>query len=900
MKVTKFCLSWLVLALAACGSGDGGPDGNPPGFNPPPPANRAPTASAGTDASGTTGQSITLAGAGTDPDGDALTYQWTITSGPAGGATLTNANSAGAQFLATQPGAYVIQLTTKDPSNASATASITLTITAPPNAVASVTLDRPYVFFSAIGQSATITATLQDANGAPVIGTPTWTSSAPNQVNVDSNGHVVATAIGSAQIIAHVNGVSSAPALIVVAEPKAGALLVTDAQVESVGPALNLGAGEAPGVGTQYEVRLLGVAAPAPGTVVLAAETSPVAGRVVATRAEGGTVIATLEIAPLYDLLARYHIDWNIDLSAYPLELAAAPATAVQKGRAVMRAGNRRIQDEGPRKLENFWCEGDVEGKLASINIDVSATTGLSLTLQDYRDDPALPPNYSKHSLEGSVAFNGSASVVFKPSISLSGACYAEAHFKIPVLGWASLIVMPQVSLGVGIDLSGELVVASAELGGTLDLDLKPIVGWECGGAQLTCRGLDDITLDTKFKPKQEFEVLNAMHVELSGHLFAFARLDAVVLGGLAGYVSILEGRMGPKQSLNLAFEDTQAKNSGMASDYDLKIDGGVKPGDAIKKAIQKLIDDDAINVSFSLKQPIPISESPKGTLRVDKTRVALGDKVTFNVDITPATKDYLGLGNNFGKGYNIDSIELWRKREDEDEFTFFKTVPAIASGDSTAFMYQWTPEGTDAGKHKFAAFVNTKFPVPHLEIEQDSVKDVEVSCFTPRTGATRALAKLALGSSNVCADEWIGTSTHLIDHGESMTTGTLTWRRDPTFDGPSTMVRYTAEGTFEWHHLIFEEAGCTVSPTQFTIGPPSEADDNALYVDYAFTPAKFSGNGLHATTLTISCPGDEPFSTPASLSWFGGVGEVSDDGLTIKGSTSVPGGSSSYLFQRP
>jgi hypothetical protein len=90
------------------------------------------------------------------------------------------------------------------------------------------------------------------------------------------------------------------------------------------------------------------------------------------------------------------------------------------------------------------------------------------------------------------------------------------------------------------------------------------------------------------------------------------------------------------------------------------------------------------------------------------------------------------------------------------------------------------------------------------------------------------------------------------------------------------------------------------VSPTQFTIGPPSEADDNALYVDYAFTPAKFSGNGLHATTLTISCPGDEPFSTPASLSWFGGVGEVSDDGLTIKGSTSVPGGSSSYLFQRP
>src|SRR6185369_8586260 len=108
--------------------------------------------------------------------------------------------------------------------------------------------------------------------------------------------------------------------LVVVAEAKAGAVLVTDAQVQSVGAPIGVEPGAAAGVGTRYEVTLRGVPAPAAGTVVLAAETSPVAGKVVSTRASGGDIVVMLEIAPLYDLLTRYHIDWNIDLLAFPLE----------------------------------------------------------------------------------------------------------------------------------------------------------------------------------------------------------------------------------------------------------------------------------------------------------------------------------------------------------------------------------------------------------------------------------------------------------------------------------------------------------------------------------------------------------------------------------------------------
>jgi hypothetical protein len=888
-------LACIALAVAACGSGED--DGDNP---PPPPTNHAPAANAGTDLTGATGQAITLAGSGTDADGDALTYEWIIVSGPANGGALTGATSASASFTATAAGAYVLRLTAKDPSTASGAASITVTITAP--AANRVSVDKPFVFLSAIGQSSTLTASPVDGAGAPVDTPVTWTSSAPNQVNVDSSGHVMATSIGSAQIVAHAGGAMSAPVLVVVAEAKAGTVLVTDAQVQSVGAPIGVPPGEVAGVGTRYEVTLRGVPAPAAGTVVLAAETSPVAGKVVSTRTSGGDLIATLEIVPLYDLLARYHIDWNIDLSAFPLEDSVPADLTIMKVRRshTAKAG---IQEYAPSKLQNFWCEGDTEAKLASIEVDASATSGLKLVMQDYRDDPALPPNYSKHALEGNIGFTGTASVVFKPTISVSGTCRAEAHVKLPVFGWVSLIVMPQVSVGVGIELSAALVVATAEIGGTLNLDLKPVIGWECGGAEPSCRGVDNLTLDSKFTPKQEFQILNGMHAEVGGYLFAYARLDALLLEGLAGYVALIEGRMGPKQSLDLAFEPTQAENPSMASNYDLKIDGGVKPGDGLQAAIKKIINDDAVNVSFSLKQPIPVSESPKGTLRVNKSRVAIGDKVSFNVDIDPATKDYVGLGANFGKGYNIDTVELWRKKKDDIEFSFWKTMAPIASGEATAFQYDWTPEGTDAGTSKFAAFVNTEFLVPRVEVEANSVKEVEIACFSAGAQAAGRSAKATLASADSCADEWSGTAEHTLNFAET-STANITWKRDPTYDngGRSTNVGYVATGTFEFHHLIYENAGCTVSPTTFAIPTVTPTTGvNRLVVDYQTVPAIFSGGGSIVREVTVSCPDDPPFQLTTQMYWFlTAIGEVSDGGLTVAGSFGNSMSSGSFRFVRP
>jgi hypothetical protein len=75
-----------------------------------------PAADAGADRSAEVGAQVDLNGlASTDPNGDALTYQWQQSSGPS--ITLENANAAEASFLPTEDGVYVFTLTVSDGCN---------------------------------------------------------------------------------------------------------------------------------------------------------------------------------------------------------------------------------------------------------------------------------------------------------------------------------------------------------------------------------------------------------------------------------------------------------------------------------------------------------------------------------------------------------------------------------------------------------------------------------------------------------------------------------------------------------------------------------------------------------------------------------------------------------------
>jgi hypothetical protein len=139
--------------------------------------NRAPIADAGFNLNGTETIPVTLDGTNsTDPDGDPLTYTWTLVSVPPGStASIIAANAVTASFTPDVEGVYVVQLQVSDGQLSS---TDTATITAGPfNHTPIGTLTVAGGAQVLAGASVTATAAFTDADGDPL--DFTWSLDAP-------------------------------------------------------------------------------------------------------------------------------------------------------------------------------------------------------------------------------------------------------------------------------------------------------------------------------------------------------------------------------------------------------------------------------------------------------------------------------------------------------------------------------------------------------------------------------------------------------------------------------------------------------------------------------------------------------------------------------------------------
>jgi hypothetical protein len=76
---------------------------------------------------------VTLSGSGSDPDGGTVTYRWTVTSRPAGSASMpASPTSATTTFFLDAGGTYTLQLCVTDDEGAMACCTVTVTSTVPP------------------------------------------------------------------------------------------------------------------------------------------------------------------------------------------------------------------------------------------------------------------------------------------------------------------------------------------------------------------------------------------------------------------------------------------------------------------------------------------------------------------------------------------------------------------------------------------------------------------------------------------------------------------------------------------------------------------------------------------------------------------------------------------------
>ncbi len=129
------------------------------------PTNHAPVANAGVDQTVETGQTIVLDGGGSsDPDGDPLSYQWTLSAKPAGSAAvLAGAATVRPSLTTDVTGVYIARLVVSDNKGGSASATVTITATAV-NHPPTVSVQGSPVS-GVVPLSVTFTATASDPDG---------------------------------------------------------------------------------------------------------------------------------------------------------------------------------------------------------------------------------------------------------------------------------------------------------------------------------------------------------------------------------------------------------------------------------------------------------------------------------------------------------------------------------------------------------------------------------------------------------------------------------------------------------------------------------------------------------------------------------------------------------------
>jgi hypothetical protein len=717
-----------------------------------------------------------------------------------------------------------------------------ITVTAAAGTTASIDLEQSASLLTGVGQSKLLGARPVDGQGVPVAGSVSWQSSNPTDVSVDSAGRITSNAIGSAMVFATANGVKSQPVFVIVADPQPGTLMLEDSQVVAVGGPLNLGSDRVAGVGTRYEVTVTGVApAPAPGTVVLAAGDAAVAGKVASTRADGSNLVLTLEIASLPDTLARYDIDWDIDLSSVPVDPIevegpiTVTSTQSKMHKAVLSA---------PASLGEFTCSGEVTAGLASTSITLTPQISARFQVVSNRLDPNDPPGYSKLALVGSQGLQGTASISFDPRFEGELTCVAQTSLKIGVTGAAGVLVMPKLRIGVGFSADAKFRVANGEIKLTGKVGVEETLGFECG--QSGCQALKTAKLVDDFKLTTTVPSWNQMKVDLNGRVFGLAGVDASLFLGLVN-AEIIEARVGPQQSFDLMFPDDQAQNPGDASKYKLDMLTTIGPGAAIKEAIKRFIGDDNVSLNFDASFPTPLATSPKGTFQLSADRVAYGTPVAFQVVLDQDSLTYPFVGQDFEPAYNVEEVQIWRRKATDPNFVLWQPLPA-SNGRST-FQYEWTPTSADTGDWEFAAFTDTAVPVPIVEVADDSSRRLHVRgpgwhgnvTFTLEGSETESVPYDAGGSTGTT----IRTAT---DAG----TGTFELETMPGAEGLPVMNVAQSSGTMTKTATEVTNAGGRSNGCDVTNNTTQESVEQGTMTaaEGSIVVFNFLGNGTYELTI--------------------------------------------------
>jgi hypothetical protein len=702
------------------------------------------------------------------------------------------------------------------------------------------------VLLPGTGAQQQLTVYSVDAAGQRTAVSATFQSSDPEVVSVSSGGLATAlTALGSSHVIAQANGLTSAPVLVVVAQPAAGALLVSDDQVVGTPVPLVPDAPYRPGY--QYRVQLR-LADPAVGQVVLGTGASPVGGRVVSvTDAGPGLKDVVLELLPLSGMFTALSINQRIPLaqaqSTVPAGIAADFIVETRPD------GSQRYRPRGPGRLEatnlvpalalnefefelgRFTCKVKVEGALSfplildAFSVDLNPNLTLDLVVADVQVQRLV--------VQGQIAPRISSDLLLNAAVKGSAGCKVELRTLIlPIGGPISLLIGGQVPLGVGFDLEAKVEVAGIGYDAFFESSVAASFGVDCAAGCQVVQSLSS-TAGGFFKPRLP-ATFNDLRTELAVNLFGYAELQ---LGN--PFVNELqfktvEIKAGLQQKAQLASELGQATDPGYASSFSLAPTLEAKTTSDVS-ALAGLLNIQLAELSFAPSLP-SLATSPAGTFTITPASVQagsateVGEPATFTVTLNPVT--YLGLDA-------VESVEIRRLVDDGTGTLVLELgrpgcTSLVAVSGQTVFTCQTDFLEADEGPQQFVAFVKAKLfgiSVPLLlEVAENAVATVDVVVEDPLTIDTGTLPDGTVGVSYSQALQASGGSGTL---QWSVTSGQLPPGLSLASSGAITGTP-TTPGAFTFTVTVVSGTQSTQRALVVTIGTATAAPIEGVYVGTA------------------------------------------------------------------
>ncbi len=587
--------------------------------------------------------------------------------------------------------------------------------------IANLNINPSTLLLTVEGEEKVLTLTAYNSAGDEVaVDNVKWSSSHPDVVSVDSNGKVkVLSLAGSALITAEADG-KKATALVMVAQPVQGAVLIDDSQVVSEVEAVDP---DAPiDVGWQYTVTLEGVSL-SPGDIVLSTGEAPVGGRVVQVNTSGDTSVVTIELVPVDELFSELQINETIPLkvedlavpdriaSLYDYEITP-DGTVVFTPKQTTKTSAERMASGLEFELGPFECAPDIPYFPISLMGDppqMQLTPSIDFIFNYDSLNGGLQKLAVKEELKGQVGYTIKIVTGFSGKVG----CNAELFdIPVPIGGPLSYFIGMWVPVGIGFEIGGELQIAELSYQYTSTIDYTAEAGLKCTGG-IGCEFYKDYQ-DKSSTGKSNWtnpsnSAMFRIKPELTGYGFADLEIGLRKVSWIPGRIrkiisrigsaKLLSAKAGLKATGDFADVGEQVKDNSYASNYSLLLYFSLGPGSDITSFMNLF----RINLTNSgILYTYPIGSSPTvKNLSIDKSVLNVGDNVTFTVTLDQNTVELLGM-------YNVSEVRVYRQIGGNGSNAVELIGSVEATEGQTEFNIPWTVS-TVVSDSEFYAFVVSK-----------------------------------------------------------------------------------------------------------------------------------------------------------------------------------------------